>query len=194
METQKELDVEFVESYKRLEGLLKDIYSNENPVSGYIVDMEKVGWFEYQHVLGWESDFKALKRARHIRNNLSHDTPYGQGDTMQNDLEWIKNFYQRFLDSDDPLARLRRYRQSWRVLKQERLEERKFKDVCVSSDEYELEERKFKDVSVSLDEYEREEVEPKRPEEGFLSWDDFIGLSAIGVTVLIVIVLLITLF
>ena len=177
METQKELDVEFVESYKRLEGLLKDIYSNENPVSGYIVDMEKVGWFEYQHILGWESDFKALKRARHIRNNLSHDTPYGQGDTMQNDLEWIKNFYQRFLDSDDPLARLRRYRQSRRVLKQERLEE-----------------RKFKDVSVSLDEYEREEVEPKSPEEGFLSWDDFIGLSAIGVTVLIVIVLLITLF
>ena len=36
MESQKELDIEFVDEYKRLERLLKDIYSNENSVSSNI--------------------------------------------------------------------------------------------------------------------------------------------------------------
>ena len=60
----------FFEQYKKLDNLCKDLLNNNQGVSAYIKEMEKIPIFERQLVKSWDSDYKMLKHIRWIRNNI----------------------------------------------------------------------------------------------------------------------------
>lgn len=62
----------FFEQYKKLDNLCKDLLNNNQGVSAYIKEMEKIPIFERQLVKSWDSDYKMLKHIRWIRNNIAH--------------------------------------------------------------------------------------------------------------------------
>ncbi len=94
----------FLESYKKLDNLCKDLLRSEKGVASYLERMEKYRNAQYQ-IFHWDLDYKMLKHYRHIRNQIAHDN-YANESNMSNehDVKWIKNFYQRILNQTDPLA------------------------------------------------------------------------------------------
>ena len=94
----------FIESYKRLDNLCKDLFMSETGVSTYICNMENL---MYNHFLitNWDDDYKKLKHYLYIRNQIVHDNNVNERTICdENDLQWIQNFYQRILNRTDPLA------------------------------------------------------------------------------------------
>lgn len=101
------LNDDFLEEYKRLDNLCRDIYCSNEGVKNYINDMESVQIYESRSIPGWENDLKRLKALKSVRNRLAHETGTLNADICgQNDVEWLKNFYNRIFRQDDPLSRL----------------------------------------------------------------------------------------
>ncbi|MCM1270283.1 MAG: hypothetical protein NC247_06630 [Ruminococcus flavefaciens] len=94
----------FIDSYKRLEKLCSEIYSDNHGVSTYIDEMlGKPSGSRY--VSGWDEDLKQLKHYRWVRNQIVHEP----GCTEENmcepgDAKWIDVFYYRIMNQTDPLA------------------------------------------------------------------------------------------
>jgi hypothetical protein len=98
----------FLEAYKKLDNLCKDIY--ENGVSSYINEMDK-NRYDYSQIANWDLDYQNLKRYRYIRNQIVHQSNVYESDlTNENDIRWIEDFYQRILRRTDPLALLHQKR------------------------------------------------------------------------------------
>ena len=80
--------LEFLDIYKNIDELCKQIYKGNAGVSRYIEDMEK----EIQgpkYVSCWEQDYKQLKHIRWIRNQLVHDVNSFQNNIVTlADIEW----------------------------------------------------------------------------------------------------------
>jgi hypothetical protein len=55
----------------------------------------------------WDSDLKYLTRVRHIRNNLVHESDYDI-DYTEDDIAFMRDFYDRILNQEDPLSLLRK--------------------------------------------------------------------------------------
>ena len=95
----------FFEEFKRLSKLCNDMYNSTCGVTNYIDDMLKVPHNKIFNIPSWTNDLIQLKRLRHIRNILAHET-----DALNNnlctkaDLEWIQSFYTRILKQSDPLS------------------------------------------------------------------------------------------
>lgn len=98
--------LEFLEAYKSLDELCKQILSSDKGVSEYIDEMkyENQG---YQMVPDWERDYKQLKKMRAIRNRLVHE-PHSFEDNPVNaeDIEWLKIFYRRIMECTDSFSLL----------------------------------------------------------------------------------------
>ena len=98
----------FFEEFKHLEKLCREIYQSNSGVSDYINDMEKVSAKDFRNIKDWERDLKQLKRLRKIRNTLAHvEGAFSQNICTQNDIDWLKEFYQRIMKQTDPIALLR---------------------------------------------------------------------------------------
>lgn len=100
----------FMQSYKRLDNLCKDM--NGSGVTGYIEDMElkKNGEF---CVSGWKADYQSLKHYRYVRNQIAHENYADEGNMCSDsDVVWIENFYQRVMNQTDPLAQYYRTNKS----------------------------------------------------------------------------------
>ena len=97
---------ELIVEFKHLEKLCNELYGAPHGVTLYINEMQQNSGYASQIIPGWYSDLSGLKRVRHIRNNLVHESDY---DIQYNgsDIEFIRSFYQRILDRQDPLALLR---------------------------------------------------------------------------------------
>ena len=84
--------LDFLEAYKNLDELCKQILSSDVGVSQYIEDMEKETQGLY-YVTDWEKDYKKLKHMRFIRNQLVHDpNSFNNNLVTLEDIEWIKVF------------------------------------------------------------------------------------------------------
>ena len=47
---------------------------------------------------------KKLKRVRHLRNNLAHNTDaFDEENCTQEDIQFVKDFHQRIINGTDPL-------------------------------------------------------------------------------------------
>lgn len=94
----------FFNEYKRLEKLLNDMYEESHGVTRYIEDMKKR--------CPDSTELKTLKHLRYIRNRLAHEAgAFDENCATQNDILWIKDFYERVLDGKDPLsAKKKQYR------------------------------------------------------------------------------------
>ena len=69
--------------------------------------MEQKSLFSTRGIVGWDNDLEKLKRVRHIRNNLVHE-PDCNIDYDESDIVFIRDFYNRILNQQDPLAMLRK--------------------------------------------------------------------------------------
>lgn len=101
------LCLEFQEAYKGLDKLCRECLSSYDGVSGYIRLMESE-WYGEQYVSTWNSDLKKLKHVRWVRNQLSHEVGTLESNICsQFDLEFVDDFYERIMNTTDPLAMLR---------------------------------------------------------------------------------------
>lgn len=102
--------LEFLEAYKSLDELCKQILPSNKGISEYIDEMNR----ENQGHMGvacWEMDYKRLKKLRWIRNQLVHETNSFQDDLISlEDIEWLKKFHSRIMECTDPFSLLHQSR------------------------------------------------------------------------------------
>lgn len=85
-------------------------------VTLYIDDMEAVPRYEYCNIFNWKTDLNQLKRIRCKRNKIVHsDDSSDEVIVTQNDINFIRDFYNRILNRVDPLSL---YRKSKEVIKE----------------------------------------------------------------------------
>lgn len=99
-----EMNDRFLEAYKQLDKICREMFNSDKGVTAYIDEM-------YEHTEGdrYVSDWKAvltrLKQYRHIRNSYAHEVgTTGYDICTVDDILWLNIFYQRILRRDDPLA------------------------------------------------------------------------------------------
>lgn len=107
------LNYEFFDEFKRLDNLCRDIYGksidNKLGVTMYLEDMDKKSHQGIYKVSNWTSDYKRLKNARNIRNELAHSRNSISVDVCsQEDIDFLCSFRARILDQTDPIALLRK--------------------------------------------------------------------------------------
>lgn len=97
--------LEFLENYKYLDELCRQILSSERGISEYIEEMSNVR--QGYRVAGWERDYKKLKKMRWIRNRLVHETDSFEDNLVnEEDTEWLHIFYCRIMECTDPFSLL----------------------------------------------------------------------------------------
>lgn len=112
----KELDVKFLDTYKRFEKILSDMYSCQHGVSEYISIMEEKERSCYSvcmRVDCWKSDYKSLKHLRWLRNQITHSVDCIDGFCEYNDLVILNDFYDRILHQKDALSILAKYQKAY---------------------------------------------------------------------------------
>lgn len=105
----------FLEAYKRLDNLCKDMYSSDSGISTYIDNMKRIPTAGYK-IKDWNSVYQKLVHYRHIRNQIVHEN-YATEENMcsESDTLWLENFYRQVLEIRDPLAQ---YQNSLRATQQ----------------------------------------------------------------------------
>lgn len=98
----------FMETYKRLDALCRDLCSADKGVTAYIECMDSCQVLRFRPE-SWQQDYNRLKHYRYIRNQIAHVS----GATEEalctvDDEQWLADFYQRILTEADPLARYRK--------------------------------------------------------------------------------------
>ena len=128
----RDLNIDFMDLYKRTDRFIKDAYSSSEGVSGYIRAMESISIIGLRSVQGWKNDYDNLKHIRWIRNQLAHEVSYDSDICLPSDYEWLDNFYKRLFSSSDPLSILRKMNMK---TNSERPAERK-KEIVQAQDNY----------------------------------------------------------
>lgn len=105
-----ELDRELFDEYKRLDSICRDMFSSQRGVSEYIDRMDQTPVYIRAEVYSWEDDYRTLKRLRWLRNQIAHEM-YAS-DCGVDDIVRLRDFYDRILRQQDPLAVLRRAEQA----------------------------------------------------------------------------------
>lgn len=115
------LSIDFQETYKRLDRLCKDYLSSNEGVSEYIRQMENTAWIDRRYVVSWEADYKQLKHVRWVRNQLAHEVgTLEAGICTTDDLNYIKDFYNRILNGNDPFTLIRKAKEIEREQQKEK--------------------------------------------------------------------------
>ncbi len=98
---------EFIDEFKHLEKICNEIYSEQHGVTLYINEMEQKSGYASRKIPDWDKDLANLKRVRHIRNTLVHESDNTM-DYDLSDIEFIKAFYNKIINQQDPIALLRK--------------------------------------------------------------------------------------
>lgn len=120
--------LEFLEAYKSLDDLCKQIMSSDKGISKYIDEMNHES-YGHMRVDYWEKDYKQLKKMRYIRNKLVHEVNSFQENIINiKDIEWLENFRTRIMECTDPFSLLYQSKNTERKInKQEEYLENHFK-------------------------------------------------------------------
>lgn len=103
------MNIHFLEAYKELDKLCRDIYRDDKGVTNYIEDMKSKNAFQTKSVARWNDDLQQLQKSRHLRNSLGHDVGTLEKNLCtQRDIDWITDFKARILNGTDPLTMLRK--------------------------------------------------------------------------------------
>lgn len=97
----------FLEEFKRLDKLCKEMYRSDKGITSYIEDMKHVSPYESRCIPNWDFDLKQLTNLRHLRNRLTHDVgTLNINMCTQSDINWLHSFYGRIFNQTDPIALL----------------------------------------------------------------------------------------
>ena len=102
----------FLDEYKHTDRLVRDSVTGCEGVSDYISLMEKAPSRAASSVPSWESELKALKRLRRIRNSIAHDTDCV--DCEERDVRELVSFRRKIIEGKDPLALMKSSKSSSR--------------------------------------------------------------------------------
>lgn len=140
------LDIDFLEKYKRLDNLCKDILSSNTGVTSYIDKMTSLS-YGFSMVSSWENDLKRLKHIRWVRNKLTHDNN-SDGLVGDEEINFVNDFYNQIMNQEDPFSKLRKIeierekRRAQIIRDSKKAQNNKHKDI----DEYEINEKKQKSI------------------------------------------------
>lgn len=99
----------FLESYKRLDNLIKNRLHTPTGISEYITRMDTKSNSSHG-IAGWWDDYKRLKHYRYVRNRLVHDDDAFESDLCSlEDIQWLESFSRRIMSENDPLSILNSY-------------------------------------------------------------------------------------
>lgn len=94
--------INFLEEFKYVDKVCREMYNAPNGVSAYIEQMDSAPMAVRYRIAGWDDDYRRLKHIRWLRNQIAHNTEYVE--CTQADLDWLKTFHNRLLTQQDPLA------------------------------------------------------------------------------------------
>ena len=104
----RDLNIDFLDLYKRVDRFIKDAYASSEGVSEYLRQMEHNDFKGRRIVSTWAKDYYQLKHLRWMRNQLSHEVEYDADLCEEADYKWLEEFRSRLFAADDPIAVLRR--------------------------------------------------------------------------------------
>ena len=100
-----ECALDFLESYKRLDQLCRDMFRTKDGVTEYINQMDRV-ISRINSKQDWRNFYSRLKYQRRLRNDLVHNTECS--DCTEEDIDEIEYFFDLILKQEDPLACIRK--------------------------------------------------------------------------------------
>ncbi|MDE6361872.1 MAG: hypothetical protein K2L53_02730, partial [Clostridia bacterium] len=109
----RELNVEFIEQYKRLDKLCKEKLNSNEGVTSYIVEMETTPYETTAEISAWDATYKQIKHFRWMRNQLVHEISFDEDFCSNEDIKIIKNLYELIIKAQDPLSLANRSKQDY---------------------------------------------------------------------------------
>ena len=100
-----ECTMDYIDSYKRLDQLCRDMFRTKDGVTEYINQMDRV-ISRINSKQDWRNFYSRLKYQRRLRNNLVHNTDCSE--CTEEDIDEIEYFFELILKQEDPLAYIRR--------------------------------------------------------------------------------------
>ncbi len=100
-----ECALDYLDSYKRLDQLCRDMFRSKDGVTEYINQMDRV-ISRINSKQDWRDFYSRLKYQRRLRNNLVHSTECSE--CTEEDIDEIEYFFELILKQEDPLAYIRR--------------------------------------------------------------------------------------
>ena len=100
-----ECALDFLESYKRLDQLCRDMFRSKDGVTEYINQMDRV-ISRINSKEDWRNFYSRLKYQRRLRNNLVHNTEFSE--CTEEDIDEVEYFFELILKQEDPLACIRK--------------------------------------------------------------------------------------
>lgn len=97
--------LDYLDSYKRLDQLCRDMFRSKDGVTEYINQMDRV-ISRINSKQDWRDFYSRLKYQRRLRNNLVHSTECSE--CTEEDIDEIEYFFELILKQEDPLAYIRR--------------------------------------------------------------------------------------
>lgn len=95
----------FLEAFKHLDKLCRELYPVGKGVTSYIEDMKQTSVLFSRQIPGWDSDLEQLVRFRHMRNQLAHEVgTLNVCISTPEDAAWLEAFCRRILNQSDPIA------------------------------------------------------------------------------------------
>ena len=96
----------FLEEYKRVDNICRDIYQSDSGITNYINLMRDAKNYRDQNIAEWDAVLARLMALRHIRNKLTHDVGTLEMELCrEDDVLWLEEFGDSLLDATDPLAK-----------------------------------------------------------------------------------------
>ena len=96
-----ECALDYLDSYKRLDQLCRDMFRSKDGVTEYINQMDRV-ISRINSKPDWRNFYSRLKYQRRLRNDLVHNTECS--DCTEEDIDEIEYFFDLILKQEDPLA------------------------------------------------------------------------------------------
>ena len=97
--------LDYLESYKRLDQLCRDMFRSKDGVTEYINQMDRV-ISRINSKQEWRNFYSRLKYQRRLRNNLVHNTECAE--CTEEDIDEVEYFFELILKQEDPLACIRK--------------------------------------------------------------------------------------
>ena len=97
--------LDYLESYKRLDQLCRDMFRSKDGVTEYINQMDRV-ISRINSKQDWRNFYSRLKYQRRLRNDLVHNTECSE--CTEEDIDEIEYFFDLILKQEDPLACIRK--------------------------------------------------------------------------------------
>lgn len=95
----------YLESYKRLDQLCRDMFRTKDGVTEYINQMDRV-ISRINSKQDWRNFYSRLKYQRRLRNNLVHNMECSE--CTEEDIDEVEYFFELILKQEDPLACIRK--------------------------------------------------------------------------------------